>query len=83
MADQTPNIPVEAASQAAVSDAAPDFIDIDEVADSIDEEVEAQSDASAKKELFEKSTDIRRRIEERLEVRLLKDELGIDDFDLE
>lgn len=29
-----------------------------------------------------KSTDVRRRIEEKLEVRMLRDELGIDDFDL-
>ena len=34
------------------------------------------------KVLFAKSTDIRRRIEERLEVKLLKDQLGMDDLDL-
>jgi len=32
--------------------------------------------------IFLKSTDVRRRLEERLEVRLLKDQLGIDDFDI-
>jgi len=32
--------------------------------------------------LFLKSTDVRRRLEERLEVRILKDQLGIDDFDI-
>ena len=32
--------------------------------------------------IFSKSTDVRRRLEERLEVRLLKDQLGIDDFDI-
>ena len=35
-----------------------------------------------KSALFLKSTDVRRRLEERLEVRLLKDQLGIDDFDI-
>ncbi len=34
------------------------------------------------KVLFAKSTDIRRRIEERLEVKLLRDQLGMDDLDL-
>ncbi len=36
----------------------------------------------SKPAIFLKSTDVRRRLEERLEVRLLKDQLGIDDFDI-
>lgn len=41
-----------------------------------------ESNEETKPALFSKSTDVRRRLEERLEVRLLKDQLGIDDFDI-
>jgi hypothetical protein len=43
---------------------------------------EKNGDDADDKLLFAKSTNVRRRIEEKLEVRLLKDELGIDDIDL-
>ena len=41
-----------------------------------------ESSEETKPAIFLKSTDVRRRLEERLEVRLLKDQLGIDDFDI-
>ena len=41
-----------------------------------------ESSEETKRTIFLKSTDVRRRLEERLEVRLLKDQLGIDDFDI-
>ncbi|MBT8140198.1 MAG: hypothetical protein KJP25_10545 [Gammaproteobacteria bacterium] len=44
---------------------------------------DADSDTQDRKDRFVKSTDVRRRIEERLEVRLLRDELGMDDIDLD
>lgn len=59
----------------------PDMIeDFDELdGDAGDDEGEEQS----QKVRFAKSTDVRRRIEERLEVRLLRDELGMDDLDID
>jgi len=54
-----------------------DDMDIDEVDASSDDESIDDSNLS-----YVRSTDVRRRIEERLEVRLIRDELGIDDFDL-
>lgn len=54
-----------------------DDMDIDEVDASSEDESIDDSNLS-----YVKSTDVRRRIEERLEVRMLRDELGIDDFDL-
>ncbi|NNC55737.1 MAG: hypothetical protein HKO07_08460 [Pseudomonadales bacterium] len=54
-----------------------EFEELEALAD--DEESESQD----RKDRFEKSTDVRRRIEERLEVRLLRDELGMDDIDLD
>ena len=53
-----------------------DLDDVDEI-EAVDDETANDSNLS-----HLKSTDIRRRIEERLEVRMLKDELGMDDFDL-
>ena len=41
-----------------------------------------EGNEETKPAIFSKSTDVRRRLEERLEVRLLKDQLGIDDFDI-
>ncbi len=64
-------------NNAAPEQAAPELFD--EV-EGVVEESESESDD---KLLFAKSTDVRRRIEEKLEVRLLRDELGIDDFDVE
>ena len=40
------------------------------------------SNEETKPIIFSKSTDVRRRLEERLEVRVLKDQLGIDDLDI-
>jgi len=54
-----------------------DEMDIDEVEASGEDESSSNSNLANSK-----STDVRRRIEERLEVRMLRDELGIDDFDL-
>ena len=48
----------------------------------IDDSGSSGVDRSDGKVLFAKSTDIRRRIEERLEVKLLRDQLGMDDLDL-
>ncbi len=64
---------------------AQEFVELDELeeleADSAEESQEADATEDSKL-LFAKSTDVRRRIEERLEVRMLRDELGMDDFDL-
>ena len=56
-------------------------IDVDNDVDDNDGE-SGGVDAGDGKVLFAKSTDIRRRIEERLEVKLLRDQLGMDDLDL-
>ena len=58
----------------------PDMMDDIDSLDELDSEEGVQQD---EKLLFAKSTDVRRRIEERLEVRLLRDELGMDDLDIE
>ena len=64
------------------SDSIQEFADLDEIElDELDEKSVAETGSEAKP-LFVKSTDIRRRIEEQLEVRMLRDELGMDDFDL-
>jgi len=81
MAEQTSSAPLTdgAGTKPEKNDIVID-IDIDELPD--DGGSEDKTDASNEKLLFAKSTDVRRRIEEKLEVRLLKDELGIDDLDL-
>ena len=43
---------------------------------------ETTANPESEKVLFTKSTDIRRKIEEQMEVKLLRDQLGLDDFDL-
>ncbi|NNL56498.1 MAG: hypothetical protein HKO71_01985 [Pseudomonadales bacterium] len=69
------------ASSAVPAETMPEFIDELEELDSIASDDE--SSEQDEKLLFAKSTDVRRRIEERLEVRLLRDELGMDDLDIE
>ncbi|MBT8148490.1 MAG: hypothetical protein KJO24_01065 [Gammaproteobacteria bacterium] len=69
------------ASSAVPAEPMPEFIDELEELDSIASDDE--SSEQDEKLLFAKSTDVRRRIEERLEVRLLRDELGMDDLDIE
>ncbi|MDG2472891.1 MAG: hypothetical protein P8M71_07235 [Pseudomonadales bacterium] len=55
-------------------------LDIDDfVVESVETSMDKDDGKSVK---FAKSTDIRRRLEERLEVRLLQDQLGIDDLGL-
>jgi hypothetical protein len=48
------------------------------VADQVDDETDNAK--STGKVIFAKSTDIRRKLEEKLEVQLLKDQLGMDDL---
>ncbi len=57
-------------------------VDMDDVPDGFDETEVGERKVGNGKMLFAKSAEIRRRIEERLEVKLLKDELGMDDFDI-
>ena len=55
-----------------------DLIDLDDESfEPSDELIEV-----VKKERHAKTTDVRRKIEERLEVRMLRDELGMDDFSI-
>ena len=85
MADQTSNVQ-EAGAKASHAENAADFVDMDfdELADNLDDEIDAQQNSSKdKSEVLAKSREIRRRIEEKLEVRLLRDELGIDDLGLD
>lgn len=85
MADQTSNVQ-NAGAKTGRADNASDFVDMDfdELADNLDDEIDAQQSSSKdKSEMLAKSREIRRRIEEKLEVRLLRDELGIDDLDFE
>lgn len=85
MADQTSNVQ-NAGAKTSRADNASDFVDMDfdELADNLDDEIDAQQSSSKdKSEMLAKSREIRRRIEEKLEVRLLRDELGIDDLDFE
>ena len=65
-----------------VADAGLEFDELDELG-SVEASESAAADSDSEKLLFAKSTDVRRRIEEKLEVRLLRDELGIDDLDIE
>lgn len=61
-----------------------DFDELDELsADDATAAGTEESDKESDKLRFARSTDVRRRIEERLEVRLLRDELGMDDLDLD
>lgn len=48
-----------------------------------DSRVEQEQGTQTKKVLFAKSADVRRRIEELLEVRLLRDELGLNHLDID
>ncbi|MGB5324486.1 MAG: hypothetical protein WBN40_03550 [Pseudomonadales bacterium] len=65
----------------APSDAMPEMIDDFDELDGLSTDDAAEE--ASEKVRFAKSTDVRRRIEERLEVRLLRDELGMDDLDIE
>lgn len=79
MAGQT-NIRQGGAATPRVTDPSQDLnLDFD---DELEDVAEAGLDAiESDKVIFAKSTDIRRRLEEKLEVRLIKDQLGVDDFD--
>lgn len=63
-----------------VTDEAAVVADFEEVFDFDDEDVAA---ASANDSKFTCSTDVRRKIEEREELKMLRDELGFDDTDFE
>lgn len=68
-------------SNAAPAEQLPDaMVEIDELVDADDSSIDDEKDNAL---LFARSTDVRRRIEEKLEVRLLRDELGIDDLDID
>lgn len=54
--------------------------DLDEVSDLDDEELTTESANDSK---YVCSAELRRKIEERQELKMLKDELGFDDFDLD
>ena len=56
---------------------------IDELDGFDDSSDEQEQGAQTKKVLFAKSADVRRRIEELLEVRLLRDELGLNHLDID
>jgi len=56
---------------------------IDELDGFDDSRVEQEQGTQTKKVLFAKSADVRRRIEELLEVRLLRDELGLNHLDID
>lgn len=80
MAGQINNATVKKSDDARLESVKELMVDID-----LDDSAENNELNSADKNgkiLFEKSTDIRRRIEEKLEVKLLKDELGIDYLDI-
>ena len=57
-------------------------LDLDDALLSMAEVNDSNSSEETKPVIFAKSTDIRRRLEEKLEVKLLKDQLGMDDFDM-
>jgi len=56
---------------------------VDELDGVDDSSVEQEQSAQTKKVLFAKSADVRRRIEELLEVRLLRDELSLNHLDID
>ena len=72
---QTPNIPSTEQPVDMNLDLDDALLTMAEVNDSNDSE-------ETKPVIFSKSTDVRRRLEEKLEVKLLKDQLGMDDFDI-
>lgn len=57
-------------------------LDLDDALLSMAEVNDSNNSEENKPVIFAKSTDIRRRLEEKLEVKLLKDQLGMDDFDI-
>jgi hypothetical protein len=61
-----------------VKEAAVDLVDLEDG----DEETTDEEVYVDKKAMSAKDTSVRRRIEEQLEVRMLRDELGMDDFDI-
>lgn len=73
------SVPLEQDSSA---DAFPDaMVDVDDIMadDADDDSVEASATASDR---FTCSAELRRKIEERLELKMLKDELGFDESDI-
>jgi len=82
MAGQARNTQTQAPSIPSTDQAVDMNLDLDDALLSMAEVNDSNSSEETKPVIFAKSTDIRRRLEEKLEVKLLKDQLGMDDFDI-
>ena len=80
MAGQARNMQTEDSNISSTEQTVDMNLDLDDALVSMAETNDESEDS--KPVIFAKSTDVRRRLEEKLEVKLLKDQLGMDDFDI-
>lgn len=80
MAGQARNMQTERSNVSSTEQTVDMNLDLDDALVSMAETNDESEDS--KPVIFAKSTDVRRRLEEKLEVKLLKDQLGMDDFDI-
>ena len=82
MAGQARNIQTERSNIPSTEQAVDMNLDLDDALLTMAEVNDSDDSEETKPVIFSKSTDVRRRLEEKLEVKLLKDQLGMDDFDI-
>jgi hypothetical protein len=71
---------VESRQETSIGIQVPEQVNDIELDDSMDSSDASLDNVGEGKVIFAKSTDIRRRLEEKLEVKLLKEQLGVDDL---